>query len=269
MLTGRVIMPILLASAGLYGMAWGFYLARRQRAGDAALTAGWGLTGLVIALNWMRAGAPPFGGIHQVLVVLAWCLPALYRVTASRIRIHAGAHFAFTAAVIVTGALFAGPGTAWRQVPALQSPWFVPHVLSYMLAYALAAIAFSVLLTVPFKRDGRIRRRQRQSAYRLARLGFPFMTMGLLTGALWADAAWGVYWSWDMKETWALITWLFYLACLQSVYARRTRRLTAALHGLAFTALMVTFLAVNFLPRMASTQHGYAAPSRQAPQMQP
>jgi cytochrome c-type biogenesis protein CcsB len=89
--------------------------------------------------------------------------------------------------------------------------------------------------------------------YQCAILGFIFLTLGIITGAVWAHYAWGRYWGWDPKETWSLITWLVYAAMLHSRYVRgwRGRRMAVmALVGLA--CVLFTYLGVNYLPGLHS-----------------
>lgn len=93
-------------------------------------------------------------------------------------------------------------------VPALQSPWFVPHVAIYMLAYALLACAALTSLSGHGLTSG--------SVERLMRPATALLTLGMLTGAVWAHLAWGDFWTWDPKETWAAATW-----CAALIYLHR------------------------------------------------
>lgn len=147
---------------------------------------------------------------------------------------------------------------AWKRVPALQSPWFIPHVTAYMLSYALATVAFVLTIvrivrmrilqeTEPVQYDS--------AGYQVLKLAFPFMTFGLLSGAVWAEAAWGVYWSWDPKETWSLITWLVYAIMLHTRYVRGWRgRRMASMAIIGFLCVIITYLGVNYLPGLHSYQ---------------
>jgi cytochrome c-type biogenesis protein CcsB len=84
--------------------------------------------------------------------------------------------------------------------------------------------------------------------YRSIAIGFPLLTLGIITGAIWADSAWGTYWSWDPKETWSLITWFVYALYLHSRFVRGWRgRKTAVLAVLGFIAVIFTYLGVNLL----------------------
>ena len=87
-------------------------------------------------------------------------------------------------------------------------------------------------------------------SYRIIGLGFPFLTIGIIAGAVWANEAWGSYWSWDPKETWALITWLFFASYLHSRILKGWRGQKAALlASLGFFVLWICYLGVNFLSK--------------------
>jgi cytochrome c-type biogenesis protein CcsB len=84
--------------------------------------------------------------------------------------------------------------------------------------------------------------------YTCLSIGFPLMTLGIISGAFWANIAWGTYWSWDPKETWALITWFLYAALLHGRLSVGWRGRTAALFSIvAFLFLLFTFLGVSLL----------------------
>jgi ABC-type transport system involved in cytochrome c biogenesis permease subunit len=144
-------------------------------------------------------------------------------------------------------------------MPALQSIWFVPHVLVYIFAYAIfaasSAIAFWGLIQLwrgRFKNDSLV------LANRLVYLGFAFLSFGLLFGALWAKEAWGHYWTWDPKETWAMLTWLGYLIYIH-VRQRHPNANRTALYILAaaFIILMVCWFGVNYMPSAKQSVHTY------------
>ena len=84
------------------------------------------------------------------------------------------------------------------------------------------------------------------------------MTFGMLSGALWAEEAWGVYWSWDPKETWSLITWGCYLIYFHCRTRRYLHKYEETAELLAFLALLTTFTLVNLLPKLSSALHSYA-----------
>ncbi len=104
-------------------------------------------------------------------------------------------------------------------MPALQSVWFIPHVTVYMFSYSVLGCAFIIALTGLFRHKEGIPAYSRQSGLRRCRLS----SIGMLLGSLWAKEAWGNYWSWDPKETWAAITWMGYLLYIHLRLFRRNR----------------------------------------------
>ncbi len=143
-------------------------------------------------------------------------------------------------------------------MPALQSVWFVPHVTSYILSYAMlgAATIASVIQLVKAERRGKTDPGIAALIDNLVWAGFGLLVLGMLMGAVWAKQAWGHYWEWDPKETWALVTALAYLAY---IHLRGTRHEIAALWVLpaAFVMLLITWLGVNYLPSAQSSVHVY------------
>lgn len=215
----------------------------------------WVLAVCLFAADWVLAQAPPFGNMRHVLAFLPLVMyPASLYLSRSRISGVDGWLSAVSALALI-GALCMPLQATWRQMPALQSPWFAPHVISYVLSYGLLAVSALVLIVRPLRPGKSVQDEYTASA--LVRLAFPFMTFGLWSGALWADAAWGAYWSWDIKEVWALITWCIYLIYFHveryPAYATWRRPLLL----LGFAAVLVTFFVVNLLPDIQSL-HSYA-----------
>jgi ABC-type transport system involved in cytochrome c biogenesis permease subunit len=144
-------------------------------------------------------------------------------------------------------------------MPALQSIWFIPHVIVYMFAYALlgasALVSIKGLYQLYFKKE-------QQEVLRLADnlvyTGFAFLTLGLVFGGLWAKEAWGHYWTWDPKETWALLTWLIYLLYMHYRKHRPEKILTPVwMLALAFIILFIAWFGINYLPSAAESVHTY------------
>ena len=145
--------------------------------------------------------------------------------------------------------LFSPQIVSKMPVPALQSPWFAPHILVYILAYAMAAV--SAVLAIYLLVAGRKRREAVGfgACDAFARASFAFITIGMLFGALWAERAWGAYWSWDPKETWAVITWFAYLLCLHlREKSPEAQRAALWLYIFAFLCLLMCWQGINLLP---------------------
>lgn len=133
-------------------------------------------------------------------------------------------------------------------VPALQSPWFAPHVLVYMFAYALLGAA-TLLALYMLARPGKTTDKELLLTDNLVYVGLAFLTFGMLFGALWAKEAWGTYWTWDPKETWSAITWLCYLLYLHLRRAQpRGWKDAALVLILAFLCLQICWWGIDYLP---------------------
>lgn len=144
-------------------------------------------------------------------------------------------------------------------MPALQSVWFVPHVIVYMFSYAMmgAVTLFAIYLWL---RKSPVEASDKELALcdYLVRVGWGFLTLGMTMGALWAKEAWGDYWSWDPKETWAFATWLSYLLYLHLRPACKNQDLLFACLVFSFILLQMCWWGINFLPSaQGSSIHVY------------
>jgi cytochrome c-type biogenesis protein CcsB len=149
-------------------------------------------------------------------------------------------------------------------VPALKSNWLIAHVATCFFGYAAFAIAFgmSIMYLVkarnPEKVEGIIGHLPKldvldELTHRMVLFGFLFLTGGIITGSVWANSAWGSYWSWDPKETWSLITWFVYATLLHARLMRGwAGKQIAYLSILGFSAVLFTYFGVNLLPGLHS-----------------
>ena len=153
--------------------------------------------------------------------------------------------------------------SATPLVPALQSSWLLFHVSMMMLSYAV--LLFGSLLSIMFlflssKTNNTLLPTKKNTmksflsyqldlwSYRTIGMGFPFLTLGIISGAVWANEAWGSYWSWDPKETWALITWIIFATYLHARLIRNSNEKEVALLGaIGFFVIWICYLGVNFL----------------------
>lgn len=140
-------------------------------------------------------------------------------------------------------------------MPALQSIWFIPHVTVYMFSYALLACTFLLALAGLIRPSLNVL----DAIDKLCRAGLSFFTVGMLLGALWAKQAWGDYWSWDPKETWAAITWLLYVFSfhIKSILPKAKKQLYVSLI-VAFLALQICWYGLQYLPSARGSMHNYA-----------
>lgn len=138
--------------------------------------------------------------------------------------------------------------------PALQSGWFVPHVTVYIFSYSVVGCAVIMALACMIRKTDVYLGSMDSLIY----IGTAFLTLGMLSGALWAKAAWGMYWSWDPKETWAAVTWCI---CLAYIHLRLDRKaswkIACILVLLAFLGLQMCWYGVNLLPAAQESMHVY------------
>ena len=169
--------------------------------------------------------------------------------------------------LMVTSSIY--PSTVPLLPPALKSRWLFIHSTLAFISYAMFAVAFGAAIMyliqqhfLKKKRLGPLYQKLPsldvldEINYRCMTFGFPLLTIAIITGAIWAETAWGTYWSWDPKETWSLITWFIYAALLHGRLTTGWRgRRAAVLSIIGFFVLLFTFLGVNLLP--SESQHSY------------
>jgi cytochrome c-type biogenesis protein CcsB len=256
------------------------YLAFRNKSiGTAAtLTA---LTGVLVhtvgmALRWIKSydmgiGHAPLSNMYESMSFFALCVMAAYLVVEWRFKNKAlGAVVAPIAFIILASNALFFPDDIRPLVPALQSDWLLYHVITSFVSYGAFAVSFgvSVLYLVKMKAEKKGLKEGSllgmfpdlkfldEVNYKSIAVGFPLLSLGIITGAAWANYAWGTYWSWDPKETWSLITWFVYAAYLHARFTRGWAGARAALLSIiGFAAVVFTYFGVNFL---LSGLHSYA-----------
>lgn len=130
-------------------------------------------------------------------------------------------------------------------MPALKSPWLTIHVLTAAAAYASFALAAGLALMQLAKTGPSS---QEESIYKIVATGFVLLSLSIVLGAIWAEQAWGAYWSWDPKEVWALVTWIIYAVYLHLYRSRKLKGKNASIMVIAgFGLVLFTFFGVNYL----------------------
>ncbi len=247
-----ILISLASASLLLYALLWGLSFWQGKQALCTRLHwLAWLLSLALLAANAVAAEAIPLGNMRQVLCLFPVLLSPCYYLLRRRSQQDYIAYFAAAAVIALIGSLCMPMQASWRQMPALQSPWFAPHVTSYIISYGLMTVATLMVIRSYFLKEPK---EHIDAAVFVVKLAFPMMTFGLWSGAIWADAAWGGYWAWDMKEVWALITWVLYIMLfhLERSYPHWRRVLML----IAFAALLICFLVVNLLPNIESL-HSY------------
>jgi len=240
-----------LGTAGIYAAYFGFL----------AQTA-------AIGLRWkesydMGVGHAPLSNLYESVVFFSWTIVMIFALLDLKYRYRVIGAFVMPFALL---------GMSWAQlglhsgieplVPALQSNWLTYHVITCFLGYAAFAVAcgVSIMYLIKANHDESGQTAGESSVmgmfppirvlddlnYRAIMIGFPLLTLGIITGAAWANYAWGTYWSWDPKETWSLIVWFVYAAFLHARFTRGwVGKRAAWLSIIGFAATIFCYLGVN------------------------
>jgi len=237
------------------------------------------LFGLTLLLRWVNEKYFPLSNLYESLIFLSWGLSAIQLFiesqTKSRLIGAISSPILFFLSGFSSLTLPIDMQKALPLVPSLQSNWLMMHVSMMMVSYSTLIIGslLSILyLAFSFfnnekptvkinigSNDSTLLKNSSFSkfslletidiwSYRIIGLGFPFLTLGIISGAVWANEAWGSYWSWDPKETWALITWLVFAMYLHSRLLKGWQgKNAAAIGSFGFFVIWICYLGVNFL----------------------
>lgn len=201
-------------------------------------------------LRWLAAGRAPFSNMFESMVLFAWTIVVVY--LALQVRREIPVLGAATALLAVLTLAYASTFETRIQplMPALRSNWLTVHVFTCFLGYggfAIAALSSIGYLVTPKSRP-QIEVAFDTATAKTISFGFLFLTAGIITGAVWANSAWGTYWSWDPKETWSLITWFIYAVFLHCRFMRGWKGKRAAwISVIGFASVIFTYYGVNFL----------------------
>jgi cytochrome c-type biogenesis protein CcsB len=228
---------------------------------------------VAIGLRWYESyqmlgadGRAPLSNLYESVVFFAWTILLIYIVIDLKYKQRAVGAFVIP---------FAFLAMAWAQlqlndaieplVPALQSNWLTYHVITCFLGYAAFAVACGVSIMYLIKSGKEEKNASGSPAggilsafpstrilddinYKSIMIGFPLLSLGIITGAAWANYAWGTYWSWDPKETWSLIVWFIYAAFLHARFTRGwVGKKAAWLSVIGFAATIFCYLGVNLV----------------------
>ncbi len=252
----------------IFLLHWVYFASRKE----AVMKAMWGLLYITFALHtaglavrWVESyklgiGHAPLSNFYESLIFFSWSTTFLMIVMKKRIS-----YPVITMSLTVISLFFMAYAslspsvarTIQPLVPALQSNWLHIHVFTCFLAYAAFAVSFICgLLHVVHGGWMPPREMLDELNYRSVMVGFPMLSAGILTGAVWAHYAWGSYWSWDPKETWSLITWIIYAIFLHARFVRGWKGTKiAVLSIVGFASVIFTYFGVNFI---LSGLHSYA-----------
>ncbi len=230
-----------------------------------------------IVLRWIESyrmgyGHAPLSNLYESLVFAAWAIMLIYLVFEFRTRQRTLGVFPSLFSFLAMAYASFSTGVDSRiqpLVPALKSNWLIAHVVTCFLGYAAFAISCGISILYLVNRTVTSNpapkgifsvlpdsKQLDRFNYQMILFGFLWLSVGIITGSIWANSAWGTYWSWDPKETWSLITWLIYAALLhaRTMQGWRGNRV-AWLSVLGFGCVLFTYFGVNFLLRGL---HSYA-----------
>ena len=201
-----------------------------------------------LVFRWIAAGHGPFSNMYEFSLAFAWGALALYLYFELRYRLRTLALLVLPIAMGMLVYATTLPSDITPLVPALQNNLLLTvHVAVAIIAYGAFALAFGTAILFLVQRRDSIRWLPRSTVldemgYKAVMVGFPMMALVIILGALWADIAWGQYWSWDPKETASLVTWLIYGGYLHARVLRGWRgQRSALLLILGFAATLFTY----------------------------
>ena len=228
------------------------------------VTLGLHMAGLVA--RWAESyrlgiGHAPLSNFYESLIFYAWCIGFMLVILKKRLTFPIITMMASLIAVGFMG--YASISSSVERkiqplIPALQSNWLHIHVITCFVAYAAFVISFicGLLYLIKWKNVVPPKEILEEINYRSVMVGFPMLSAGILTGAVWAHYAWGSYWSWDPKETWSLITWIIYALFLHARFVRGWKgKRIAFISIIGFLSVIFTYFGVNFI---LSGLHSYA-----------
>ena len=272
----------LLSSATfIYALATVFYIGsfsfKKQtlsKAGFIVLLIGFLDNSAGIILRWIESyqmgyGHAPFSNMYESLVFFSWTVAILYIFVELKYKESIIGVFASPLIFLAIAYASFDPNTSSKispLLPALKSNWLIAHVITCFLGYAGFAISFgfSIMYFVkPLSPQSESIFAKLPSwelidelTYQMVVFGFLFLTIGIITGAVWANSAWGKYWTWDPKETWSLITWLIYAIFMHLRIMRGwSGKSLAYISIIGFLAVLFTYFGVNYF---LSGLHSYA-----------
>ena len=250
---------IYFALASVLCWALGAYLAFREKRKPAVYL--FTIIGLCIFFAfiigmWISQQRPPLRTMGETRLWYSFFLPLAGLIVYLRWQYKWILSFSTILATVFICVNIFKPGIhSTTLMPALQSPWFAPHVIVYMFAYALLGAAFVMAIYILGKshgwwlKDSEIEAKELELTDNLVNVGLSFLTIGMLFGALWAKEAWGHYWAWDPKETWAAATWLCYLVYLHTrLVSPKKHRAAMYMLLFSFVCLQMCWWGINYLP---------------------
>ena len=262
-------------AAFLYITAWVFNRTAVGRPATGVTLAAAVGNAAGILLRWVESyrlgiGHAPLANLYESLTFFALTIALLYLVLEKKYHTRTIGAFTTPLAFLAMAYASLSPNISDRiqpLIPALKSNWLIAHVITCFIGYAAFALAFGISLMYLFRDRASAAAKSPwtylpepdvldELTHQLIMFGFLFLSAGIITGAVWANSAWGRYWGCDPKETWSLITWFVYATLLHARLMRGWQgRRIAFLSIIGFMAVLFTYFGVNLLPGL----HSYGA----------
>ena len=203
--------------------------------GSIAVRAGLIFHTLALVSRGIGAGRVPLTNQYEFATSFVWGIILVFILFEKKYGLRAMGAFVTPVAIVIIGYAAMQNKDVRPLMPALQSNWLTFHVATAVVGYGSFGVSFGVSAMYMI-------------SYRAVTTGYFFLTLVIITGAIWAERAWGRYWAWDPKETWSLITWLIYSAYLHMRISRGWRGRKAAWFCLiGFICVLFTYVGVNTL----------------------
>lgn len=218
-----------------------FFVGRKEQFGRKAtllLYGGFASHTAALIVRGVGAGRVPLTNQYEFATSFAWGIVLLFVIFENKYKFQAMGSFVMPVVLLVIGYAAMQNKDVRPLMPALQSNWLVFHVATAVISYGAFGVAFGVsllyLIRDRMKEDSFIRKHVPDLkqldfiSYRAVAAGYFFLTLVMITGAIWAQQAWSRYWAWDPKETWSFITWIIYSIYLHLRIAKGWRGKKAA-----------------------------------------
>jgi cytochrome c-type biogenesis protein CcsB len=253
---------------GLYLLSTIFYLLflaidrkNIELVGHCTLLGGFIIHFFSTIVRYVQAGYTPITNLHESLSFFSLCIAGFFLFLKQTYKISIlGSIIVPVLSLLLIWALTL-PSDIKPLPPILQSYWLPIHTIFAFLGNSIFFVSFFVSLLYLILERGIKRKKFSPMStrfpslealdsinYRCMSYGFPFLTIGIITGSLWAGMAWGSYWNWDPKETWSLITWIVYAILIHNRFTIGWRgRKTAYMMIVGFFSILFTFIGINFI----------------------
>jgi cytochrome c-type biogenesis protein CcsB len=268
-LFGLTTLAYLLSSA-VYIALFVFKSKKIGAAGTVLAIAGLLAQTAAMGLRWKESydlgiGHAPLTNMYESLVFFSWCTALFYLFMEFKFKNRVIGAFVMPFAFISMA--YASFAKGMNQeisplIPALQSNWLIAHVVTCFIGYGAFAMAGGLGVMYLLKKKALDRGLAKDTltgslpelkviddmTYKTIVFGFLWLSAGIITGAVWANEAWGTYWSWDPKETWSIITWFIYASTLHARFTRGwSGSRIAWLAIIGFVSVFFTYFGVNYL----------------------